>query len=170
MKQKHLQTQGLTWNYRALWALLLARTLSAGKESSQRKDKIDSLNKEALYAAKKALELADEEARTRYPNERDYIQAHWLLGATHLSMGHPDEADYHLSRALTRCRRINLIYMESDILVGLAGVRKATGKEEAQSFAQEALLITERSEFVLQGADVHLWYFMISFTETEMHG
>lgn len=55
----------------------------------------------ALESARRALELADESARTRYPHEHDYVRAHWRL-------------------------------------------------------AEEALLITERSGYVLQGADAHL--------------
>ena len=46
---------------------------------------------------------------------------------------------------------------EGDILIDLARLRIATGeRDEAQRLAEEALLITERSEYVLQGADAHL--------------
>ncbi len=48
--------------------------------------------------------------------------------------------------------------MEADILLDLARLRVDQGeREEALRLAQEALLITERSEYVLQGADVHLF-------------
>ncbi len=47
--------------------------------------------------------------------------------------------------------------MEADILVDLARLRAATGTpDEAQRLAEEALLITERSGYVMQGADAHL--------------
>lgn len=50
-----------------------------------------------------------------------------------------------------------LVDVEADILIDLARLRGATGAlEEAQRLAEEALLITERSGYVLQGADAHL--------------
>jgi len=45
----------------------------------------------------------------------------------------------------------------ADILIDLARLRAATGApDEARRLAEEALLITERSGYVLQGADAHL--------------
>ena len=47
--------------------------------------------------------------------------------------------------------------MEADILLDLARLRYAQGDfKDAQEKASEALVITERSGYVLQGADVHL--------------
>ena len=113
---------------------------------------------EARAYALRALELADETARTIHPVERDYVRAHWLLGAAHRVNGALDEADRHLSEALTRCRNINVVEHEADILLDLAPLRAAQGhKDEALRQAQEALVITERSGYVLQGADVHLF-------------
>jgi len=126
--------------YRALRALLMGNV------------------KAALEAARRALELADETAHAAYPFERDYVRAHWLLGAAHRANDDLDEADRHLSEALTRCRGINAVDREADILLDLARLRAATGEQdEALRLAQEALLITERSSYVLQGADVHLF-------------
>ena len=46
---------------------------------------------------------------------------------------------------------------EADILIDLARPRAATGAtDEARRLAEEALIITERSGYVLQGADAHL--------------
>ena len=46
---------------------------------------------------------------------------------------------------------------EANILIDLARLRAATGApDEAQRLAEDALLITERSGYVLQGADAHL--------------
>ena len=46
---------------------------------------------------------------------------------------------------------------EADILIDLARLPSATGApDEAQRLAEEALVITERSGYVLQGADAHL--------------
>jgi tetratricopeptide (TPR) repeat protein len=112
----------------------------------------------ALEAARQALELADEHARKYNPVEPDYVRAHRLLGAAHRANGNMGEADRHLSQALTRCRSINMVADEADILLELARLRAATGaRAEALRLAQEALLITERSGYVLQGADLHLF-------------
>jgi tetratricopeptide (TPR) repeat protein len=112
----------------------------------------------ALSSARRALELADETARTQFPYERDYVRAHWLLGAAHRFRGNLDEADRHLAEALTRCRNINAVDAEANILLDLARLRAAQAqRDEALGLAQEALLITERSGYALQGADVHLF-------------
>ena len=113
---------------------------------------------EALTDAHRALELADETARVQFPYERDYVSAHWLLGAAHRATGDTASAERHLSEALTRCRRINLVEFEANILLDLARLRAAQGqRDEVLHLAREALVITERSGYVLQGADVHLF-------------
>jgi tetratricopeptide (TPR) repeat protein len=152
-KQKQVQSEGVVWTYRVLRELLLLRQAAL---RSNLKSEIADL-KSAITPARRALELADEYARTDYPVERDYVRAHWLLGAVHRVADEHDEAEHHLHEALERCRRINLVEMEADILVDLARLRAATGApDEAQRLAEEALLITERSGYVLQGADAHL--------------
>ena len=66
-------------------------------------------------------------------------------------------AERHLHEALERCRRINLVDHEANILIDLARLRAATGvPDEAQRLAEEARVIAERSGYVLQGADAHL--------------
>lgn len=119
--------------------------------------------KEALEAARRAWELADVEHL-----ERDIIQAEWLLGAAHRVLGHLPEAETHLTEALTRCRRINLVELEPDILLEMARLRWAqasgdevTGdkstrlREEALRLAREALEIADRCEYRLKQADIH---------------
>jgi tetratricopeptide (TPR) repeat protein len=161
-KQKNLQYHGVTWAYRALRELLRLRSASQSAICNPQS---------AIGPARRALELADEDACTIYPVERDYVRAHWLLGAAHRVAGQPDEAECHLHEALERCRRINMVDYEADILIDLARLRVApstssgqapsTGSgraamDEAQRLAEEALLITERSGYVLQGADARL--------------
>ncbi len=146
--KKELQSQCVVWAYRALRELLLLRS---NPDSALRAAQA------ALESARRALELADEDARTDHPVERDYIRAHWLLGAAHRVGGELDEAERHLHEALERCRRINLVEAEADILVELARLRAATGApDEAQRLAEEALVIIERCGYVLQGADARL--------------
>ena len=157
-RQEHVQAQGVTWAYRTLRALLLARERVL--KTSEVSETLEVYAETALAAARRALELADETAndpRFVYP-VRDYVGAHWLLGAAHRAAGNFTEADRGLSEALTRCRRINLVEFEADILLDLARLRAATGaRDEALHLAGEALTITQRSGYVLQGADVHLF-------------
>jgi hypothetical protein len=152
-KTKDVQGLCLDESYRALRELLRLRQGSIG---SNLKSEISNA-KSAIAPARRALELADETARIRLPVERDYIRAHWLLGAAHRVAGQPDDAERHLHEALERCRRINMVDHEADILIDLARLRAATGApDEGQRLATEALVITERSGYVLQGADAHL--------------
>jgi len=105
--------------YRALRTLLLARAVAAQDRAP--------LHAAALAAARRALDLADEwQKQVGRPNARDYVRAHWLLGAAHRANGDWDEADRHLAEALTRCRGINLVEMEADILLDLARLRADT--------------------------------------------
>lgn len=146
--EKENKVQGGASAYRALRELLQLRA-SASSELR--------VPSSALDSARRALELADEVARTQYPVERDYIRAHWLLGAAHCAAAEPDKAECHLHEALHRCRCINMVDHEADILVDLSRLRAATGApDEARRLAEEALLITERCGYVLQGADARL--------------
>jgi len=171
-KERHVQVQGIAWAYRALRALLLARWTAITPIAQS---PISSIP-DALATARRALELADEDTRTRYPHPRDYVRAHWLLGAAHRANGDMEDADRYLNEALTRCRRINLVEFEADILLGLARLRAATrsfdsaqdDREEALRLAGEALLITERCGYVLQGADVHLFLAQMALDDEEM--
>ncbi len=154
-KQKEVQSQGIVWAYRALRALLMARERFSKKRAN-----------EALRAARRALELADEDARTTYPVERDYVRAHWLLGAAYRLNGDLPAAERHLNEALRRCRAINMVDHEANILLALARLRHDQGRiKEALNLAEEALIITERSGYVLQGADVHLFLAEIALAE-----
>jgi len=165
-KEQKVQSQCIGWAYRALRALLLKRSLPSPpaplpKLKGALRERGEELETEsngegALAAARRALELADECQKVGYPNARDYVRAYWLLGAAHRVNGDLVEADRHLSEALTRCRSINLVDIEADILLDLARLRLAQKeRDEALRLALEALTITERSEYILQGADVH---------------
>ena len=147
-ERERVQVQGITWAYRALCELLRLRTTS---------DSPPTTPHSPLDSARRALELADEWARARYPIEREYVRAHWLLGAAHRVADQTDEAERRLHEALERCRCINLVDHEADILIDLARLSRVTGAtDEARRLAEEALLIAERSEYVLQGADAQL--------------
>jgi tetratricopeptide (TPR) repeat protein len=130
----------------------------------------------ALEEAQKARRLADIPFPGIGKLPRDLVRADWVLGAAHRASGDTGEADRRLSEALTRCRSINAVEHEADVLLDLARLRAAMappcacgasppasggdrrgGREEALRLAQEALVITERCGYVLQGADVYLF-------------
>ena len=145
-EQKRVQGLVLTTAYLALYVLLLVRISGDSTFVST-----------SLAFAQRALELADETTRTHFTHERDYVHIHWLLGAAQLANGDLNETESHLSEALTRCRIINLIENEADILIDLARLRRDQGQVDAAlELVNESLSITERCGYALQGADAHL--------------
>jgi tetratricopeptide (TPR) repeat protein len=138
---------GINWSYRAICFLLMFREDSKVRYCES-----------AIKCATRALDLADETARRAYPVPVDYMRAYWSLGAGYRTRGVLNNSDETLSRAMRICRQINAVYYEADILLELARLRYVQEKpEEAKPLAEEALLITERCGYVLQGADVHLF-------------
>ena len=137
-------------SYHALRILLMNRDLN--------KKPIKEYKLEAIEFAQRALEQAEARARIRYPTERDFVRAHWLLGAAYRLDEQLGLAEHHLSEALARDRAINMVDHEADILLEIARLRYDQKKyDEAKSLAEEALTITERCGYVLQGADVNLF-------------
>ena len=117
--------------------------------------KKDSIKKITIHFAKDSLKYAEETSLAGHPFKRDFINSYWLLGAAYRMNNELTRAEAHLSKALNRCRQINAVETKADILLELAKLRNAQeNPEEAKSLAEEALLITERSGYVLQGADV----------------
>jgi tetratricopeptide (TPR) repeat protein/transcriptional regulator with XRE-family HTH domain len=133
--------EGAAWAYQAL-CLLLAGEIHA-----------------AFMAAQRAHELADVE---RY--ERDIIRAEWLLGAVLVRSAMPEnertseilrEAELHLSEALQRCRRIDMVDYEADLLLAWARLHHAQGaRQQAKADVTEALVIANRSDFRTLRADI----------------
>ncbi len=131
--------------YRALLFLLMAR------------EAVDS-GKLAIECAQRALELADEFSRIHFRIERDYVRVYWVLGSAYRASNELTLAEENLSKALNLCRQINMVDYEADILLDIARLRYKQGDfKDAQEKASEALTITERSGYVLQGADVNLF-------------
>ena len=145
----HVQAQGVTWSDISFFYLLYDRSTI----------KKDSENiKFAIEASKQALKLADEDARTDSPTPRDYVRAYWLLGSAYRANNELTLAEENLSKALDLCRQINAVETEAEILLDVARLRYAQGDfKDAQEKASEALMITERSGYVLQRADVNLF-------------
>jgi len=141
------QSECVVWSYRALCALLIG---DAGA---------------ALEAARRARELADVRGY-----ERDIIRAEWLLGAVHRAPGELAQAEPHLGEALRRCRRINLVELEPNILLELARLRHAQGRDEALSLAREALDIADRCQYRLVQADCHNFLAELALALSEVEG
>jgi hypothetical protein len=113
----------------------------------------------AIEAARQSHKIA-----MSLQNERDIIQAEWLLGSALVTQAtSPDdrnktlvESEPHLTEALTRCRRINMIDHEPDILLAWANWHQLQGNvAQARADAEEALAIADRCEYRLKQADIH---------------
>lgn len=145
----NIQGYGVNFAYRALRFLLMAR--------DNPKSKIENL-KSAIESAQRALELVNETAKTEHSYPVDYMRAFWLLGAAYRENKDLNKAEENLSKATSICRQINMVMYEADILLDIARLRYAQGEfKDAKEKADEALIITERSGYVLQGADVNLF-------------
>jgi tetratricopeptide (TPR) repeat protein len=153
---KMAENQGLTQFYSSAWLYLALRAMLMVRDPDY--SSIEN-HKLAISHAQHALNMAQEHARTsHHSNERDFVRAYWLVGASLRANDQYDLAEQNLSEALVRCRAINLVEVEADILLDLARLRYDQKKtEEAKSLADEALSITERCGYVLQGADVNLF-------------
>jgi len=146
-RRQELQSQCIVWAYRALGALLMG---DAGL---------------ALKAARQTRELWRKDAEQTDPIERGIIRAEWLLGAALAAQGGQAkgrrgkalaEAETHLTEALCRCRRINMVDHEPDILLAWARWHRAKHDNgQAQAVATEALTIADRCEYRLKQADTH---------------
>lgn len=141
--------RSVNWSYLSLHFLLMARAVP-----ESRLGYLDS----AIQAASRALEIADEMAKIEFPYPVDYMRVYWLLGEALRKKDELDKAEQNLSKAINICRQVNMTMYEADILLAIAGLRYAQKNyEEAKTLADEALTITERCGYVLQGADVNLF-------------
>jgi tetratricopeptide (TPR) repeat protein len=125
--------------------------------------------------------LADVTAKTKDLYPRNYVHAYWLLGSAYRAKNELTLAEENLSKALNLCRQINNVESEADILLDLARLSFAYGLsssaqdrlqyfKDAQEKASEALVITERSGYVLQGADVNLFLASLALEGLRLEG
>jgi tetratricopeptide (TPR) repeat protein len=135
-----VQSEGRTHAYRALRALLMGKP------------------RRALDAARRALRHAEGAANSSQftYSVRDLVWAHYLRGTAHVALGHWLEAEKHLSAALNRCRHINLVELESDLLLSWARWHaRKKNEEQMREYAEEALSIADRCEYRLKQAEIH---------------
>lgn len=125
----------------------------------------------ALESAIAALDFASTSNRSAYAGERDRIRAELLLGAALVLEGKDlIRAAGHLTESLTRCRRINVVDLEPDILLAWALWHHAHGNTiEAQSAADEALQIADRSAYRLKQAQIHNFLAQLAIHTDKAH-
>jgi tetratricopeptide (TPR) repeat protein len=148
-KANDYQSQGLIASGRVQRLILRARAnpQSSGHDYGK-----------AFLISYGAVLFAHQDAKRGSPKAVNSIQAYWLYGAGYRAIGSFSRSEELLSRAIHDCRAINLVEYEADILLDLARLRYGQKNyEEARSLAEEALTITERCGYVLQGADVNLF-------------
>lgn len=150
-KTDAFQPQSLIWLYRAIHYYLRTRDKS---------ELLDENLNHTIQSIKQTFKIQGsvEKNKGRSVARRDKIRAYWILGAAYRDNNELSLADENLSLALNICRQINLVDNEADILLEIAKLRYAQKNyQEAKSLADEALIITERCGYVLQGADVNLF-------------
>jgi tetratricopeptide (TPR) repeat protein/transcriptional regulator with XRE-family HTH domain len=129
------------WTYRTLCLLLEGKIVSA------------------LKSAQHTRELAE-----LWHHERDIIKAEWVLGLAWIYSAPQEpkrisemlqEAELHVSKALQRCRQINMVDYEADLLLAYARLYHLKGEKlRAKEYATEALAIANRSGFRVLRADI----------------
>lgn len=122
-------------------------------------------NSRSLEIATAALESSESETIARDLYKRDRVHVEWLVGRSKTALSDEkqtrkvellNEAEQHLTAALNRCREINLIEFEPDILLAWARWHRAKGNPaEARKYCDEALEIADRCEYRLCQADIH---------------
>lgn len=107
--------------------------------------------KDALNHATYMLKLA-----LKFNRESDVIVAEWLSGVAQLQEGERDLSQQHLHEAILRCRRVNLLELEPDILLAWARWHHLWGDvQQARNYAKEALRIADRHKYRLKQADLN---------------
>lgn len=152
-----IRSVGIVRSYQALRALLIGDTQEAASE------------------AESALGLAVHSAEAMFPYEREFVRAEWLLGWSKVAVAAEAEeerdkllaeAEGHLTKALTRCRRMNCVMFEPDILLAWGRWHRAKGNgEEARKHAVEGLAIADRCEYRLCQADIHNFLAQLALDE-----
>jgi tetratricopeptide (TPR) repeat protein len=131
-QQQNKQLEGITQAYLAISAALTGPP------------------EKAMEHARESLELANVDRL-----ERDIIRAEWLLGWSLIHQS-PAESEAHLAAALTRCRRVNQIEFEPNILIAFARWhRSSNNPAQALAHVREALALADRCEYRLVQADCH---------------
>jgi tetratricopeptide (TPR) repeat protein len=145
--------RAIIWAHRARKELMQARMARLLPPSTAADREAGRALHDALGAAHKARKLLDPSLR-----ERHFVRACWLLGAAYRASGDSKAAEPYLEEALQQCRGINLLEIESEILLELAKTRREQRRQdEARELACEGLVIAQRGPYVLTAADIQLF-------------
>jgi hypothetical protein len=121
---------------------------------------------DALRMAKQSLELCYKLKKKSESQEADLIEAEWLLGLILVNIVINDkekeillsDARIHLQEALTCCRDIENLYLETPILLAFSHLYFAESNfEKAKEFANEALYVADRCEYRLYQAEAYIF-------------
>lgn len=185
-KRGDIQALSLTSAYRSLSALLQARAAAVRRVDVGKEDRAGSRGREALEQARRALTFAEKDAKEVYPLPRDFVQAYWLLGEALILCGEapvesfeipfydehfqqktetvpvttgnpPAAAERCLHEALRRCRKVNLVEFEPDILLGLSRLDRANRRPPEEKRLEEVMEIALRAGYRRVLADLHLF-------------
>lgn len=127
-----------------------------------------------LESATEAARLALQQANVLH-YERDIVRAKWLVGSTLTRLAlrksaqsaeQLQEATVVLEEALKRCRQIDMVDYEADILLACARLYYAKkDSSQAKTACLEALNITNRSDFRVLRADVRNFLALLELEE-----
>ena len=146
-------------------AMIIARQMKGTQASSVVSSEfalcfhIQKNPQKTLYWAQQALKNAKkDEISRKEPTVLDSINAQWLIGASYIMLESPEEAEKSLGEALQASRETNTVQIEAKILLELAQCSLQKGNtKEALALAEEALVIAQRSYYIFQQADIHLF-------------
>ena len=184
-KRSDFQALSSISTYRSLSVLLQARSTAVHRMRVGKENRAGSQSREALEQAHQALKYCEKKAKDR-PNPRDFVQAYWLLGealiqcgeapigslevpfydeyfqrqtdaVTVKTAGTPAAAERCLHEALRRCRKVNMVDLEPDILLGLARLDRANRRPPDEKDLEEVLEIALRAGYRRVLADLHLF-------------
>lgn len=155
-KEGDFQGLGIISSYKAINYFLVAKEMKLSKDKLG--SRLDLLVSSAIQSANQSMQLAKLTEKEVHPYPQDYARAYWVIGITNHLKGDLVSSEENLTKAINKCREINLVDIEAAVLIALASLRyDQNNYEEAKSLAEEALTITERCGYVLQGADVNLF-------------
>ncbi len=136
-------------NYRTLFLLLSNRHINPSKDQERTLAGLIKFTQKALSELNK---------NTPQTIVNDFIRSYHLAGSVYRLHQSLELSDQYLLQALSISRLNNFIADEANILLDLALLRyDQKNYVEAKTLVDEALLITERCGYVLQGADVNLF-------------
>ncbi len=144
---------------------------TGGGEKREREAQRTNAKMEALTAAERGHSMLQEVLQMTALPPQERLMKDWVVGAAYRLHEKWDDALAHLQAALTQSRHDSLLVFEAAILLELAWVHRAMHQTEvAQHLAQETQALAERCGYVLQQADIALFFAQVSLDEGDRKG